>query len=160
MDYYENTEIPVTGEEPAVVGMVEENGNFAAALIAGVVAGFIGSILWALVTVGTQIQSGLMSVGVAFLVGIAIRATAKSINIKYGILGAVISLASCVVGNMFAQIGFYASENHLYVFNMLKNIDYGVLFSVIWKKTDFYDALFYFIALYEGFKIPTAVHKD
>jgi hypothetical protein len=67
--------------------------------IAGVGAAIVGAIAWAIVTVSTKHQIGLMAVAVGALVGLALRI--GNGGKAFGILGAFLALFGCVLGKLF-----------------------------------------------------------
>src|SRR5262245_23005581 len=80
---------------------------------AGAVAGVVGAGAWALVTTLTHFQIGWMAVGIGFLVGIAIRTFGKGIDKVFGVIGAILALSGCVLGNLLAVCGMVASHQHI-----------------------------------------------
>ncbi len=57
-----------------------------------------------------------MAVAIGLLVCFSIRFAGKGFQPVFSITGAVISLAICVLGNVFSLIGFYAKEEGLSFF--------------------------------------------
>jgi hypothetical protein len=126
--------------------------NFAFAAMAGVGAAIVGAVLWAIVTVVTEMELGLMAIAVGYIVGQAIKATGKGIDVQFGVLGAVCALLGCVLGNVISAVALYAKFEHLpldSVFNLL-SVDF-----LSRTTTAFFqplDLLFYGIAIYEGYR--------
>lgn len=73
------------------------------------VACILGAVAWSLISVSTGLQMGYMAIGVGFLVGFAMR-QGKGIRPVFGILGAVLALISCVLGDFLSIIGFAAKD--------------------------------------------------
>ena len=67
------------------------------AALAGLAAAFVGAIAWAIVTVTTKYQLGIMAIAVGLLVGLALRL--GNGGKAFGILGACLALFGCVLGN-------------------------------------------------------------
>src|SRR6266576_7031028 len=88
---------------------------------AGLAAAIIGAIIWAVVTVTTKYQIGWMALGVGALVGFALRI--GNGGKVFGILGAVLALCGCILGNYFSLIGFASAQEHVGFFTMLNNAD-------------------------------------
>lgn len=93
-----------------------------------------------------------MAIGVGFIVGYAVRIFGKGIGKILGVVGAVLSLVGCLLGNFFTIVGFYAKEERLNIIQTLINFDYSYLGSVLIETGTPMDLLFYGIAIYEGYK--------
>jgi hypothetical protein len=127
-------------------------------LLRGVGGGFIsaivGAMIWATVTVVTRYQIGWMAVGVGFLVGLGVRKYGKGLSPMYGVIGAVLSFFGCLLGNVLTLGGWIAQQKGLPLINtelaLLSNpIGLGHLLAQTFEPMD---ALFYGIAVYEGYK--------
>jgi hypothetical protein len=118
--------------------------------LAGVAAAIIGAVAWAIVTVSTGYQIGLMAIAVGALVGFALRI--GNGGKAFGILGAFLALFGCVLGNYFSIIAFASAEQHVGFLTMLNSADPAKVAGVMWD--DFLSAsiLFYAIAVYEGYR--------
>src|SRR5690606_40980371 len=73
--------------------------NLPLALLAGVAAAVLGAVLWAIITVATNLQIGYMAVGLGFLVGYTVRFAGKGLDKVFGILGSALSLGGCLLGD-------------------------------------------------------------
>ena len=122
------------------------------------VACILGAVAWSLISVSTGLQMGYMAIGVGFLVGFAMR-QGKGIRLVFGILGAVLALISCVLGDFLSIIGFAAKDYDMTFFEVLTGVDYGEIFSVMVKNVVSMSALFYGIAVYEGYKLSFRAQK-
>src|SRR2546421_5738806 len=91
---------PRTVTAPKPAGPIEVVENLPMGFMAGLVAAAIGAGLWALVTIITGFQIGWMAVGVGFLVGWAVRLAGKGTHRAFGIMGALLALGGCAVGNL------------------------------------------------------------
>ncbi|HLJ83031.1 MAG TPA: hypothetical protein VKT51_02495 [Candidatus Eremiobacteraceae bacterium] len=122
------------------------------AILAGVVAALIGAVLWGIVSDVTDYQIGWMAVGVGFLVGYSVQFLGKGIDPPFRYVGAICSLAGCVVGNFFAVVGAIAQQNHVSALTVLGQIPLNVAVDVMTKAFQPMDLLFYGIAVYEGYR--------
>jgi hypothetical protein len=127
--------------------------NLALGAAAGFVAAVIGATIWALVTVFTGYQIGWMAVGVGFLVGIAVRSLGKGVDSMFGIVGALLALLGCILGNLFTVCGMVAAEQDMGVFEVLSRLDIQIATELMAATFSPIDLLFYGIAVYEGYKI-------
>lgn len=142
---------------------VVRNKSFLGAIIAGGVAAFVCSVIWAVITVLTGYQVGLMAIGVGLFVGIGVGAFGDGEDFTFGIIGAVLSLLGCLFGNLLS-ICAYISRNPqnpsfftvlsdvIFHFDKLKSV-YSAHFHPI-------DLLFYVIAIVAGFKVSTGIDFD
>ena len=126
--------------------------NFALAIVAGMASAIVGAGLWAIVTVLTQSELGLMAIAVGFLVGYAIRFVAESEDKRLGYLGAVCALLGCVLGNYLSAVAFFAQARGLTLAQVLSVLDFDLSQRLMTATFSAMDLLFYAIAIYEGFK--------
>jgi hypothetical protein len=131
--------------------MVEAQ-NFPLAVIAGIVVGVLCSLIWAIFTVVSGTQLGFFALAVGVAVGFTIRYAGKGVVNKFGILGGIIAVLSCVVGNIFSSIGFIALETGLSFWQALIHFDYGMLPLLMKETFHPMDLLFYAFACIEGYK--------
>jgi hypothetical protein len=121
-------------------------------IVAGIVASFVGAVLWALITVLTERQIGYMAVGVGFLVGYAIKHFGKGVTPQFGIVGALLALLGCLTGNLFSGIGFIAIELQMGYFETLSLMNFDIMITYMVDSFHVLDLLFYALAIYEGFR--------
>jgi hypothetical protein len=134
------------------VGKILAAQNFNLAVLAGIGAAVLGAALWAVVTVTTKTELGLMAIAVGFLVGRAIRAVGHGVDQKFGYLGAACALVGCIAGNVLSDIGFYANIRGIGFGQALGDLDMAMLTKVVTTFSQPMDLLFYGIAIYEGYK--------
>ena len=118
--------------------------------LAGLAAAIIGAIIWAVVTVTAKYQIGWMAVGVGVLVGFVLRI--GNGGKAFGILGAILALFGCILGNYFSLIALAAAELHVPFFTVLSNTDTAKVINAMWEDFISTSILFYAIAAYEGYK--------
>lgn len=126
--------------------------NLPKGMLYAVGASILGAAAWALISVSTGYQIGYMAIGVGFLVGFAMR-QGKGIRPVFGIIGAVLALISCILGDFFSFVGYIAQDYEVSYMEVLLKADYGELASLMLENLASMTALFYGIAVYEGFKL-------
>ncbi len=126
--------------------------NLPLGLVAGFIAAAIGSAIWALVTIGVGYQIGWIAVGIGFLVGYAIRIMGKGIDNIFGICGGVLAFLGCAVGNLFAVCGLIAKQEEIGFLEVVSQLDFALIKTIMTGSFSFWDLLFYGIAIYEGYK--------
>jgi FtsH-binding integral membrane protein len=129
--------------------------NVLAVLAAGLAAMLAGAVLWALVTAITHLELGLMAIVVGFLVGFGIQKVRRRPNRNFGILGAVLALAGCLLGNAFSFVAIAAQQSGSPFVDTVLNVSATGLLSVMGDNFEAMDLLFYAIAIYEGFKFAS-----
>jgi hypothetical protein len=122
------------------------------AILAGVVAALVGAILWGIVSDATGYQIGWMAVGVGFLVGYSVQFLGKGIDPPFRYVGAICSLAGCVLGNFLAVVGAVAEQYHVSALTVLGQLPVNVAVDMMAKTFQPMDLLFYAIAVYEGYR--------
>jgi len=87
--------------------------NLGLGIIGGAIAAVLAAIIWAAISVFTGYQIGWMAIGVGFLVGAAVRVFGRGIDRPFGIAGAILSLAGCLIGNFLSGAYFFAQAAEL-----------------------------------------------
>lgn len=126
--------------------------NLPFGILAGLAGAIIGAILWAVITVSFEFQIGFMAIGVGLLVGFAMQFAGKGLDQQFGIAGGALALLGCILGNYFTLIAVIGSEYSIGFFEVISTLPMSDVFSALAENTDFYDILFYGIAVYEGYK--------
>jgi hypothetical protein len=121
------------------------------ALFAGIAGALVGAFVWAAVTVVTEYQVGYMAIAVGFIVGYAVR-LGNGIDKVFGVLGAVLSLFGCVLGNAFSLICFVSKQEHLSLTETISRLDYATISQLFTATFQVMDLVFYAIAVYEGYR--------
>jgi hypothetical protein len=145
---------PSVAQPVSAIEDPENAPNLLLGVIAGGLAMIIGALVWAAVSYFTNYQIGWLSIGVGFLVGIAIRTFGKGKSIAYGILGGLLSLIAVLLGNLLFYSGIIAAQEGMSFVGVL----FGMIFSPIGTieifaaAFEFIDLLFYALAVYAGFR--------
>ncbi len=126
--------------------------NLVMGTIYGLVAAVVGAAVWAGVTIATEYQIGWMAVGIGFLVGIAVRAGGKGIDQAFGVVGAVLSLVGCALGNLFTVAWFVSQEFGVPVGEVLSGLDLETAIELMSATFQVMDLLFYGLAIYFGYR--------
>lgn len=142
--------IALLPEEVKVKLRVHQNLGFAA--FGGSISALFAAILWAIISVSTQYQISWMAIGIGFLVGYSVRFFGAGIDKKFGLLGGVLAVISCILGNLFCEVGFYAHEQDLPYAEVLGYLTPSLSFSVLYESFQPIDLLFYGFAAYAGYK--------
>ena len=143
--------------EEVDMSVLKSEENLPMGILAGLVACLVGAAVWALVSVSTGYQIGYMAIGMGFIVGYAVRVAGKGVSQIFGIAGAALALLGCILGDYFSYIGFIASDEGLGYMETLGLIPVGEMMSLLFENLMSMTALFYGIALFEGYKLSFRV---
>jgi len=132
---------------------LESEQNLPLAAIGGFGAALLGAAVWAGITVVSGYQIGFMAIGIGFLVGFVVRSLGKGITSMFGILGAVLSLLGCALGNLLAITALVAHEQGVAFLNALSQLNPQLARELMVAFFGPMDLLFYAIALYYGYKL-------
>jgi hypothetical protein len=126
--------------------------NLMLGAVGGGAAALVGAILWAVITVATEYQIGYMAIAVGLVVGFSVRYLGKGIDQIFGILGGMLALIGCVLGNFLSMVGFAANAEGLGYMELLFGIDYSIVPEIMMEGFSPMDVLFYGLAVYQGYK--------
>lgn len=123
-------------------------------ILGGLFAAVVAGGLWALITYATGYKLGIAAIGVGFLVGIAVRFLGKGLDTSFGIVGAVLALFGCLLGNFLTVVIFASQIEGVPFLSILATFISapGVVVDVLAETFSPIDLLFYGIAVYEGFR--------
>lgn len=127
--------------------------DFVMAVVAGSVGALICAFAWAGITVATGYQVGIVAIAVGFIVATAVRIAGRGLTSRFRVLGAVLALLGCVLGNLFTIFYFGAKEMGIPLMDLLRMIDVTIIPSLIMGTFSGMNLLFYGIAVYEGYKL-------
>lgn len=147
---------PIPEEEVAEeinMDVLKSQENLPAGILAGLAASLIGAGVWALLSVSTGYQIGYMAIGMGFIVGYAVRFAGKGVSQIFGVCGALLALLGCILGDYLSIIGFVASDEGMAYMEVLKAIPVGDMMGILVENLVSMTALFYGIALFEGYKL-------
>ncbi len=145
-------EEPLEDEEidPRLLQLLSEQ-NFDFALLAGIGAALFGAFLWFIIAAITEHPAGWMSMGIGLLVGFSIRYFGNGIERIFGILGAILSLMGCLLGNFLAIVMLVSYSEEVSILDLLTSHSFGTLFSIMFESLQWFDLLFYGIAILAGY---------
>jgi hypothetical protein len=127
--------------------------NLLLAIIAGAVACLVGAGAWAAITVATGHQIGYMAIGVAFLVGVAVRAMGKGVDTAFGLIGSAFSLLGCALGNLLAVTAIVAAQHGVPLLQVLPRLNLTTASRLMVAFFSPMDLLFYGLAVYVGYRV-------
>lgn len=125
--------------------------NFPLGIVGGILASIFCIFAWALITVLTKYQITYMAIGVGFAVGFSIQKLGKGITPIYGVIGALLSLFTCFIGNIISSVCLIADELNYSYTDMFMSLDADTIVIIIKETFQFMDVVFYGIAIYTGY---------
>ena len=131
---------------------VAPSSNLIFAVVAGFVAMLVGTAIWVGVTVATNYQIGYMAVGVGFLVGLAMRFAGHGVGQPYHVIGAVLALLGCALGNLFTGCVLVAREVEVGFGEVLSKLNMEMVSEIMGAMFSPMDILFYALAAMAGWK--------
>lgn len=131
---------------------IQSEQNLVTGALAGGIAGAVGAILWAVITVATGFQIGWLAVGIGFLVGASVRWAGRGTTATYGVIGAGLSLVSVVVGNFLSLLGLMAGIAGISYLEMITSFDYTQTYAIMAGTFEPIDLLFYGVAIWQGYQ--------
>jgi hypothetical protein len=134
-----------------VMADTERHGNIVLAILAGIIAAVIGSGIWMGVEVGLNLKSGIVALGVGALVGFTIRFAGHGSSPVYGIIGAVLTLAGCLGGEILTVL-YAAATPQQGMLDLARSADYVQMIQTIVSQFNAIDYIIYAVGIYEGYK--------
>ncbi|MBD8348348.1 hypothetical protein [Dysgonomonas sp. HGC4] len=125
--------------------------NLPMGLVGGVLASVLCILVWSLITVLTKYQITYMAIGVGFAVGFSIQKLGKGITPIYGVIGAILSLLTCFIGNLISSICLIADEVNFSYSEAFPSLDSDTIIMIVKETFQFMDLVFYGIAIYTGY---------
>ena len=133
--------------------------NLPMGLLAGGAAAAVGAAAWAGITVLTGYQIGWMAVGVGALVGVAVRAAGKGSTKAFGIVGAALALAGCLVGNLLTGAVVLARHWDVSLAAVFTRLTPDATARLMTAMFSPMDLLFYALAIWQGYKFSMVDDK-
>jgi hypothetical protein len=135
-----------------VTGGTVNRGNPVLAIMGGLAAAVLGALLWMVVQVTLNLQVGYVALAIGAMVGLAIRGLGHSSNPVYGILGAVLTLAGCLGGEILSNL-YAASSAQQSMLSLAESTNYVATIQNIFSKMDVIGYVIYAIGIFEGYKL-------
>ena len=127
--------------------------NMKLAILGGLSAFLFCSVLWALLTRITDYQVGYMAIGIGLIVGFAVRYSGRGYHWKFGLIGAIYSVLSIIVGNLIMVAQYISHTENIPHFDVIITVYFEIILAIILSLFESIDILFYGIAMYVAFKI-------
>jgi hypothetical protein len=126
--------------------------NIGLAVAAGIAAAIVSAMLWAVITVVTQMELGVVAIAIGYLVGQAVRAAGNGGAIGFGLVGAACALFGCVLGNVLSAVTFYAWSKGIHPGDLLTQLSFALVQRLSVAFFQPMDLFFYAVAVYEGYR--------
>ena len=111
-------------------------------ILAGTVAAVLGAAIWMGITIATGLHIGYVALGVGALVGLAIRFAGNGRSMIFGIIGAILTLAGCVGGEILTVVQLSSNAQRDF-YHTLMSVDLGQLAGNLFNRTDAITYLIY-----------------
>jgi hypothetical protein len=120
--------------------------------VAGLLTALVGAVAWAGVTVASGSSIGWLAIAIGFATGFAVRTAGKGTDPIFGIVGGVLSLVGCILGNVFTIAWYMSVDAGVPVVDVLSNMDISILVDLMIESFEVPDLLFYALAVYFGYR--------
>lgn len=140
------------GKDVAFDGVRGREENIPFGLLAGAIAAAVGAAIWMGITVATNMHIGYVAIGVGALVGLAVRVVGNGRSMIFGIIGAVLTLAGCLGGEILTVAQLAVSSEHDF-FYTLTHLDLVETVTGIFNRMDAIMYVIYGIGIFEGYKL-------
>ena len=149
----EQVEAALTDEEMLrAMEFLRQEQNLLVGVMAGFLAAVAGAVVWAGVTVSAGYQVGWLAIAIGLVTGLAVRLGGKGIDKVFGVVGAVLSLLGCALGNVFTIAWFISIDTGMPVLDVLGDMDIPIVIELIMESFQVTDILFYAMAVYFGYR--------
>ena len=125
-------------------------------VIAGILASFVAAIVYALYPFLFGIQLEFLAIGVGFIVGFAISKFSAGRSHILGMVGAGLSLVSCVMGDVLSAIAIYSYQNNVPFFEMIASLNFSTITNILFQIVGIENILFYLIAMLIGYALSAS----
>jgi hypothetical protein len=139
-------------KDVALDGVRSRGSNLFLAILAGIIAAALGALLWMGVQVALNLQIGFVAIVIGIMVGYAIRVAGNGHTVIYGILGALLTFAGCLGGEILANL-YAISTPQQGVLDLLKTTDFAALAETIFSRMNPISYVIYGIGIFEGYKL-------
>ncbi len=140
----------LTRDQASAARRPDDNSNLVLGIIGGIVGAIAGAVVWAIFTAVTGIELGLIAIAIGFLVGYGVRFFGKGEDIRYGVIGAGLAMIGCFAGNVLAILIIVGREDVSLARDLLAHP--ATIGQIMARSFSPIDALFYIIAVYEGYR--------
>ena len=149
-------------EEPAtldttVLGLTGERlrseQQLALGMVAGAAASLAGALVWAAITVATNLQIGWMAVALGAFVGFAVRLCGKGVDPIFALGAAALALGGCVAGNLLTAAALVANQEAIPFASVIDALDLALAQHLLVETFHPLDLLFYAAAAYEAHRL-------
>ena len=126
--------------------------SLALGFLAGLFAAAVGAGIWMAVTIMLNVHVGYVALAVGALVGLSIRAAGKGRNMLFGVMGALLTLAGCLGGEVLASVQSLVTPEHDF-YHVLTSADLIAVVTTIFQRMDPLMYVIYGIGIFEGYKL-------
>ncbi len=129
--------------------------NLVLGVVAGAAAAIVGALVWAGIAYATNMVIGYIAIGIGFLVGLAMRKFGRGSTQVFGLAGAALALAGCLLGDLLTVVAMASKEMQVGMVEVFRSLPSDIMVTII-KEQDPIGWLIYGLAVYAGFKYSVA----
>lgn len=135
-----------------LMNQIRDNQNLSLAVIGGLAASLLGAAIWAAITYFTNYQLGVIAIGIGFLIGFTVRRLGNGVDKAFGIVGGILSLLGCAVGNLMTVCVIIADQNGIGFMSVLGELTPEIAWELMVESFNVFDLIFYALAAYYGYR--------
>lgn len=121
--------------------------------VGGILGAVIGATIFVLFGYLSGQQFGITALIIGFIVGFLVKLFGKGSDIRFGLIGALFALVSCLLGHYGLLYMNLMDQTGNSAFEVIKNVDHIKIMVYLFKNISLMDVVFIVLAVYESFKI-------
>lgn len=122
--------------------------NFAAAVIGGAIVALLGAAALGFTVSSWRSTYGFVAAGVGLIIGVSVGFFGRGITTKFGVLAALYTIASCVLGNVVGVIMMLSRANSTSPIDILLSNSLALLAERAISSVSFIYFVYWFVAIF------------
>ena len=122
--------------------------NFAAAVVAGVVAALLGAVAYGIVVTIASFSYGFAAAGLGIVVGLSMQYLGRGISTKFAVVAIALTIAGCVLGNLFRVVVGIARAGSISPIDVLRQEPLPMLVERSLSYLSLIDIVFWLVAVF------------
>lgn len=133
--------------------------SLATGMLGGLLAAFVGAVIWTTVTAVTHYQVGWMAVLLGMAVGTAVRLVGHGVDRVFQITAAALALVGCVFGNLLTDLIQLAPTEGVPVLGLFLHLTPYRCYWILMQTFHPLDMLFYWLAVRTAYALSVVRYQ-